>query len=83
MMSHYGLIANMINFSHRGIGALDVNSDDECLLNVLPLFHVYGLVTMLSSSICNGRRLVLQSKFTPKRFLGAIEKYKVLLINKY
>lgn len=77
MLSHYNLVADMINFSHRGIGALDMDSDDECLLNVLPLFHVYGLISLLSFTLCNGRRLVLQSKFTPRRFLSAIQKYKV------
>ncbi|EDV23580.1 uncharacterized protein TRIADDRAFT_27462 [Trichoplax adhaerens] len=77
MLSHYNLIADMVNFSHRDIGALNMDSEDECLLNVLPLFHVYGLVSILSFTLCNGRRLVLQSKFIHTKFLNAIQEYKV------
>lgn len=47
-------------------------------LMVVPLFHAYGLLTTITSSIC-GAEIVLLPKFEERSFLGAIQKYKTNL----
>ncbi|XP_019931222.3 uncharacterized protein LOC109621595 [Aedes albopictus] len=45
-------------------------------LALLPFFHIYGYMILLSAC-CNKRTLVSLPKFEPKLFLSTIEKYKI------
>lgn len=45
------------------------------ILMVVPLFHVYGLLTTVGSAV-SGAEIVMLPKFEEHSFLGAIQRYK-------
>lgn len=73
MLTHYNLIAQC-----RIIyGDFNPLEDAGTVINVLPLFHVYGLSVICWSRLHSGRKIVLLRRFDPKVFLQAIQDYKV------
>lgn len=73
MISHYNLVANM----EQRRPLLSLTGKNNCLMAVLPFFHVYGMVVIMASSLRHGLHCVTMPGFEPKSFLQAIEKYKV------
>jgi len=47
--------------------ALDLNKDD-CCLNVMPLFHIHGLIGVLLSSIVTGAGIICSPGFVDSKF---------------
>ncbi|MFN8170744.1 MAG: hypothetical protein U0R65_02650 [Candidatus Nanopelagicales bacterium] len=45
-------------------------ADDDVVLLVLPLFHVYGLNTALALSVAAGATIVLTDQFDPVESLA-------------
>src|SRR6266705_1474666 len=74
MLTHRNLIANM-----RQMDGLDYFCQDDILLCVLPLFHIYGLVVVLNMGLHLGATIVMMPRFDLEQFLGLIEKYRVTL----
>eukprot|EP00117_Sycon_ciliatum_P017819 scpid77662/ scgid16666/ Probable 4-coumarate--CoA ligase 1; 4-coumaroyl-CoA synthase 1 len=52
-------------------------SDDECVLCVMPFYHIYGMVVLLASGIYQRCRLVTVPKFDPNTLPGIISREKV------
>ncbi|MFF9778601.1 long-chain fatty acid--CoA ligase [Streptomyces sp. NPDC013978] len=50
--------------------------DDDVVVAVLPLFHVFGLSSVLNTSVRCGTTMVLVSRFEPGAVIGAIEKHR-------
>ncbi|XP_017084152.1 4-coumarate--CoA ligase 1 [Drosophila eugracilis] len=48
------------------------------LLTVIPWFHAFGCLTLITTA-CRGARLVFLPKFEEHLFLSAIEKYRVMM----
>jgi len=70
-LSHANLLA-----SARHIAAtLELNSDDRCL-NVMPLFHIHGLVAAVLSTICVGGEVFCMPDFNVSRFFTWIDAAK-------
>lgn len=74
MLTHYNLVANM-----RQMDGLDYFHQDDTLLCVLPLFHIYGLVVVLNMGLHLGATVVTMPRFDLEQFLGTIQKYRVTL----
>ncbi|MFZ0750333.1 MAG: AMP-binding protein, partial [Pyrinomonadaceae bacterium] len=74
MLTHYNLVANM-----RQMDGLDYFHQDDTLLCVLPLFHIYGLVVVLNMGLHLGATIVTMPRFDLEQFLGTIQKYRVTL----
>ncbi len=74
MLTHRNLIANL-----RQMDGLDYFCQDDILLCVLPLFHIYGLVVVLNMGLHLGATIVTMPRFDLEQFLGLIEKYRVTL----
>lgn len=74
MLTHYNLIANL-----RQMDGLDYFHDDDTLLCVLPLFHIYGLVVVLNMGLHLGATIVTMPRFDLEQFLSLIQKYRVTL----
>jgi acyl-CoA synthetase (AMP-forming)/AMP-acid ligase II len=74
MLTHYNLIANM-----RQMDGLEYFDQDDILLCVLPLFHIYGLVVVLNMGLHLGATIVMMPRFDLEQFLGLIQKYRVTL----
>jgi len=74
MLTHYNLVANM-----RQMDGLDYFHQDDSLLCVLPLFHIYGLVVVLNMGLHMGATVVTMPRFDLEQFLSMIQKYRVTL----
>ncbi|KAM0754180.1 acetyl-CoA synthetase-like protein [Meredithblackwellia eburnea MCA 4105] len=48
----------------------------EVVMGVLPLYHIYGLIVLLSLTLYNGGTVVLLPRFEIEKFCGAIQTYK-------
>jgi acyl-CoA synthetase (AMP-forming)/AMP-acid ligase II/acyl carrier protein len=55
--------------------SLALTSSDRCL-NMLPLFHVHGLVSGLLVPLASGSSIVLTSGFVPERFRSWLEEFQ-------
>ena len=49
---------------------------EEVVLGVMPLFHVYGMVTVMHFSVLTGSAMVLLPRFETEQVLKAINRYK-------
>jgi len=74
MLTHHNLISNM-----RQMEGLDYFTEDDTLLCVLPLFHIYGLVVILNMGLYIGATVVTMPRFDLEQFLKAISDYRVTL----
>ena len=55
-------------------------ADDDVVLLVLPLFHVYGLNTALALSVAAGATIVLTDRFDPAESLALIARHRVTTV---
>lgn len=69
-LSHRNLCASARNI----IEALDLSSADRCL-NVMPLFHIHGLMGVLCSSMAAGGSVVCTSGYDERDFAGWMTEY--------
>ncbi len=53
--------------------SLELGSEDTCL-NVMPLFHIHGLLGALLSSVSAGAAVACSSGFDPERFFATLEE---------
>ena len=74
MVTHYNITTNILQQGHSDL--LYLHNEGTTLLGVLPFFHMYGMVTVLFSSMYAGSKVVSLSKFEPELFLNAITKFK-------
>jgi long-chain acyl-CoA synthetase len=58
MLSHRALLSHLHNFA-----PLEILDSDDVVLAMLPLFHVFGLNTVLGSSVMSGARLVIMDGY--------------------
>jgi acyl-CoA synthetase (AMP-forming)/AMP-acid ligase II/acyl carrier protein len=73
----------MIPLSHANLCAsaaaiqttLRLDEDDRCL-NVMPLFHIHGLVGALLASLAGGGSVVCTPGFSPVQFFGWLEEFR-------
>lgn len=74
MLTHYNLVANL-----RQMEGLCYFYEDDTLICVLPLFHIYGLVVVLNMGLYTGATVVTMPRFELESFLKAIQDYNVTL----
>ena len=74
MLTHYNLVANL-----RQMEGLCYFYEDDTLICVLPLFHIYGLVVVLNMGLYTGATVVTMPRFEMESFLKAIQDYDVTL----
>lgn len=60
--------ANICTSAHNISVTLDLQENDRCL-NVMPLFHIHGLIGAILSSLTAGASVVCTPGFDPARFL--------------
>jgi len=54
--------------------------DEDVVLVVLPMFHVYGLNTALGLAVAAGATIVLSDRFDPRESLELITRYRVTTV---
>lgn len=74
VLNHAGIVNNAA-LTGQQLGA----TPQGVWLNVLPMFHVGGSVTMTLGVIANGGTQVLMTEFSVEGFLDALARYKVSL----
>jgi len=77
MLGHDNLLANMEQMAQ--VPAMRVVEDDVVLL-VLPVFHIYALNTILGMTIREGGTAVLVERFEPTETLDIVEQQGVTLV---
>jgi acyl-CoA synthetase (AMP-forming)/AMP-acid ligase II len=76
MLTHHNLVANLVQTA----GLLPVGADDV-VIGVLPFFHIYGMVVIMSLSLHMGATVVTMPRFDLEQFLETLQKYKVTYAN--
>ena len=78
MLTHGNLVANLAQTTAMVERARpDLCTPTDTLLGLLPMFHIYGMITILHFSMINGNTLVTLPNFEPESFLKTIATYKV------
>ena len=70
-LHHVNLASSAVNIARF----LALSGRDKCL-NVMPLFHIHGLVGALLSSVAGGGSLICTPGFDARRFFGWIGEYR-------
>lgn len=74
MLTHYNLVANICQME-----GLCYFYEDDTLICVLPLFHIYGLVVVLNMGLYTGATVVTLPRFELELFLKTLQDYEVTL----
>lgn len=74
MLTHRNLVANL-----RQMEGLCYFTDNDRLICVLPLFHIYGLVVILNMGLYTGATIVTMPRFDLEEFLKVVSKYEITL----
>lgn len=74
MLTHRNLVANLCQME-----GLCYFYEDDTLICVLPLFHIYGLVVVLNMGLYTGATVVTMPRFELETFLKAAQDYDVTL----
>ena len=72
MLTHRNLVANI----EQSLAA-DPVGEDEIVIAVLPFFHIYGMVVVMSACLRAGATLVTLPRFDLEQFLRTIQEYRV------
>lgn len=76
MLTHYNLVANVQmcrNWLYK------TEAGEEVILGVLPMFHVYGMTTVMNMGIMLGSKIILLPNFDATEVLKVIEKQRPTL----
>jgi acyl-CoA synthetase (AMP-forming)/AMP-acid ligase II len=76
MLTHYNVVSNLAQTA----GLLPL-SEDDVVLGVLPFFHIYGMVVIMSLSLHVGATIVTMPRFDLEQFLETMQKYRVTYAN--
>ncbi|XP_076450048.1 uncharacterized protein LOC143286388 [Babylonia areolata] len=77
MLTHTNVVANILQQQGMTVG----EEGEGRLLNVLPLYHIYGLVASLWAALCSGNTVVTLSRFHPQHFLDAIQTHHITTLH--
>lgn len=72
MLTHYNLVANIMQCQD-----MDQTNENDVIIGVLPFYHIYGMVIIMSISLHLGAKIVSMPRFDLAQFLELIEKHKV------
>lgn len=69
------LQSNLYASAHNIMTSLDLTPSDRCL-NVMPLFHIHGLIAAVSASLAAGAQISCAPGFNALRFFAQLEEVK-------
>src|SRR4030042_315751 len=72
---HRNVVANVYQMKAWS-EPVDAEEGEEVLMGVMPLFHVYGMVTVMHFSVLTGSAMVLLPRGAIQQVLKAIDRYK-------
>ena len=74
MLTHRNLVANLCQ-TH----SVEQLSDEEVLIGILPFYHIYGMVVIMSGAIRAGATIVTMPRFDLEQFLKLMQKHGVTM----
>lgn len=78
MLTHKNLIANT-RMCAEWLTEPNDQSEPPVILGILPIFHVYGMTTVLLYTVMQGGKMVLLPKFNAEMILKTIQKQRPTL----
>jgi long-chain acyl-CoA synthetase len=72
MLTHSNLVSNAL-MCNAWLKAIE---SEEVQINVIPLYHIYGMTVTMNNAIASAGTMVLFPRFDAKEVLSAIQKYK-------
>lgn len=75
MLSHRNLVAHNIQLEAHKDTTLP--GKDDCMIAVLPFFHIFGMTVNMNLGLCNGSTLVIVNGFEPRQFLKLIQQHQI------
>jgi acyl-CoA synthetase (AMP-forming)/AMP-acid ligase II len=72
MLTHHNLVSNM-----RQMEQMNLITEDDNLVCVLPLFHIYGLMVILNLGLYKGSTIVTMQRFELDQLLRVIQDYRI------
>jgi acyl-CoA synthetase (AMP-forming)/AMP-acid ligase II len=76
MLTHHNLVANLCQMTPMGLVR-----EEDVVVGVLPFFHIYGLMVILSLGLSNGATIVSLPRFDLSQFLQTLQDYRVTVGN--
>lgn len=73
MLTHANLVANAVQCTAV---LYDFQRGREKIVGALPLFHAYGLTTVMNKGVCIAAEIILVPKFDARQILKLIDKLK-------
>ena len=72
MLTHRNLVGNLRQFE-----ALEHIDEDDTLVCVLPMYHIYGMTVIMNGGLAVGATVVTMPRFDLESFLSTICRYRV------
>jgi acyl-CoA synthetase (AMP-forming)/AMP-acid ligase II len=72
MLTHRNLVANICQFT-----PMQMITEQDTAIGVLPFFHIYGLSVILSLGLATGATIVVLPRFDLPQFLQTMQDYHV------
>ncbi|XP_068630346.1 uncharacterized protein [Battus philenor] len=80
---HRSIVTNFVQQDNDGVRHCEHTTDShqECVLAILPLFHMYGLSIVMLNKLSIGAKIVTLPKFETETYLKAIKKYNASVLH--
>ena len=75
-LTHRNLVANVEQYR-----AADPLGEGEVLLGVLPFFHIYGMIVVMSVGLREGATVVTMPRYDLEEALGLVEEHRITRAN--
>ena len=72
MLTHHNLVANLAQTT-----AVEELQETDTLIGILPFYHIYGMVVIMSGALRAGATIVTMPRFDLEQFLGLLQKHGV------
>ena len=74
MLTHYNLVANVVQTDR-----VERLTEREVFIGILPFYHIYGMVVIMSGVLRVGATVVTMPRFDVEQFLGLVQKHRVTM----
>jgi acyl-CoA synthetase (AMP-forming)/AMP-acid ligase II len=79
MLTHRNIVANIVQC--EGMTGADLITENDRIIGVLPFFHIYGMVAIVTISLVRGVTIVTMPRFDFEQFLTLVQKHKITRMN--
>lgn len=84
MLTHRNNIFNLLAYDavqKNLTGKVGPDGHGDCVLGVLPYFHVFGLTLVMTHPLMIGYKVVIMPAFDIEAFCGAIQEHKATFLH--